>query len=263
MLDFFRRALDLTHPEGPAWDLNEEGDWAKLRDGDSDNLTAIREDVINLKYIRTPSKTPVLSDLEREYGINPNSTLTEAERIARLEAEVYKKATTANKDDLQTLLDRAGFNLTVYQNSPNGPAVDPAIFLNQNFQMVAGGFNGYAGRSDAYAGLIGGELLVNGDIFEQSPAYLGAGTMWAGNDTAHAGYFSSLNRTLIQYDIPTDPDNWPFVFFVGGATTFNPDGSLATIEQGFAPQQQEKALKDIILKFKPLFTWCGLIVTFE
>lgn len=260
---FMHRVIDLAFPKGPAHEPKPDGDYEKFREATADNLDVVRTDVKNTAFIRTPDKTPIFRDLEREFGIAENLNLSIAERTTILKSSRYKKATTGNDDDLQTLLDNAGFNLFVYNNSPDGPAIDPALILDNNFQMQAGDqTNDFAGQDEAYAGRIGGELLVNGDVFEQTKAYFGAGDVWAGNDNAVAGYFERLKQTLIVYDIPIDPNDWPLVFFVGGVATFAGDGSILTIKQGLVPSAQEKQLKDIILKFKGLYSWCGLVVTF-
>jgi len=262
---FLRRALDLIFPKGPPYEPDIDGDMSALRDGDAENLADIREDVQSLKYIRNPALTPVLSDLEREFGVNFQDTLTEAERRQLLKPEVYKRKTTGSTGDLQQRLDDGGFDLTVYDNSPDGPAIDPAIILQQNFQMqAAGGTNYYAGNTLAYAAFLGGDLLVNGRVFEQCRGILGAGEVWAGNTNAVAGYYDNYFQSEIEYPIPTDPDSWPFVFFVGGdGADINPaTGELISIPQGSVPSNKQKLLEDLILKFKPLFTWCGLIVTY-
>jgi len=263
MSTFMKQFVDLIYPRGPVHEPKDGGFMDSFRQGIADNIDTIRTDVQNTAFIRNPDKTPIFGDLEREYGIAENNNLSLAERVEILKSSRYKKATTGNDDDLQSILDTSGFALNVYNNSPNGPAVDPAIFLDQNFVMQAGDLtNDFAGQDDAYAGRIGGELLVNGDTFDQRPNFFGAGEVWSGNDNAVAGFHTKLIQTLIEYDIPTDPGDFPLVFFVGGAATFAGDGSLLTIEQGLVSSPQEMQLKKIILKFKPLFTWCGLIVTF-
>lgn len=263
MSSFLRKAIDLLWMKGPIHEPVEDGDYSNLRDGIANNIDDIRTDVKNVAYIRDPGKTPILSDLEREYGVTVNTVLTEAQRRTLLDIERYKKKTTAQDDQLQDRLDRAGFDLTVYNNSPDGPAIDPAIILDQNFQMQAQtGTNYFAGNTDAYAGRLGGYLLVNGAIFSQIPAYYGAGDLYAGNDNAVAGYFDYLKQIPVEYPIPTDSGDFPLVFFVGGDATFNPDGSIADISVGFVPNEQRKKLEDIILQFKPMFTWCGLVISY-
>lgn len=263
-MTFDRTTIDLAHPKGPPHQPDPNGQMSNFRDGDGECLTEIRTDVKTLAFIRDPLQTPCLSDLEFDLGITPADNLSEADRRELLRPVRYPRATTGNDTDLQALLDKAfGVGtLFVYNNSPDGPAVDPAIFLDQNFQMQAGADNAFAGRSDAFAGRIGGYLLVNGDVFQQRPAYFGAGQIWAGNANAVAGYFEEMLIEPIVYEIPADPDNWPFVPFVGGAATFNPDGSLDTIAQAFLPAEQKKRMENIILKFKGLYVWFGVIVTF-
>lgn len=262
-VSFLRHFIDLAWLKGPIHEPKEDGDYSNLRDGIADNTATIREDVQEAAYVRTPSKTADLEALEKEYGLSNNANLTVAKRIEFLETARYRRATTAPDDDLQALLDRAGFDLTVYNNSPDGPAIDPAIILDQNFIVHCGDqTNDYMGQDLAYMGRVGGFLLVNGPIYTQVPAYYGCGDLWCGNDIAHCSYFERLNRIEIEYAIPASSDAWPFVFFVGGDATFNPDGSIASIGQGHVPFVQKKKLYDIILQFKPMFTWCGLVVTF-
>lgn len=214
--------------------------------------------------MRDPVRTPRLKDLLKEFGQTDDPNLTEAKKIELLNTRRYRKDTNATNDDLQTLLDKGGFDLTVYNNSPTGPAIDPDIIINQNFQMQAlEGTNYYAGNTDAYAGRVGGFVLANGATFTQSPGFLGAGyPLYAGNTNANAGFFTELIQEPVVYPTPTDPDNWPFFFFVGGPATFAGDGSILTIAQGQVPTEQRNRLEEIILGHKPLFTWCGLVITF-
>lgn len=263
MTTFFRHFIDLAWLKGPIHEPKEDGDYSNLRDGIADIATDIREDVQNVAYVRTPSKTADLQGLEREYGLSGNANLSTAKRIQLLETARYRKKTTAPDDDLQALLNKAGFDLTVYNNSPDGPAIDPAIILDQLFQVQCGDqTNDYMGQDTAYMGRVGGYLLVNGPIYTQIPAYYGCGDLYCGNDIAHCGYYERLNRYDVSYDTPVNPDNFPFVFFVGGDATFDVDGSILSIEQGLVPNEQRKKLEDIILQFKPLFTWCGMVVTY-
>jgi len=132
------------------------------------------------------------------------------------------------------------------------------------YQMVAGGFNAYAGRTDAFAGSSGGELVVIGDIYTNNNLYLAhAGNMWAGNAKSVAGYFEVSLSEKIIFPIPTDQNSWPFVFFVGGnATRDGITGVLTAIERVNIANERRAELLRIILKFKPMFTWCGLLVNY-
>jgi hypothetical protein len=209
--------LNALLPPGPIWTPEEEAHLDQLLEGIADNYEDIRELLANLADIRNPHKTIILDDLEREYGIATNFLLSEATRRLRLAGLVYSKQGNGTEDDLQNALRAVGFDVYVYQNDP---PVDPAIFLEQAFQMVAAGGNAYAGRADAFAGRLGGELLVNGSIFSTSRIFTSvAGTLYAGAGHG-AGEYEDLLIEKIEYPIPTDPSDWPFVFFVGGAVTY-------------------------------------------
>ena len=114
MPSFMRTAIDLLWNKGPIHEPKEDGDYSNLRDGIANNIDSVRVDVKNTAYIRQPSKTPILDDLEKEYGKTGNKDLATATRISLLEVERYKKKTNATDEDLQDKLDRAGFNLNVF-----------------------------------------------------------------------------------------------------------------------------------------------------
>jgi len=256
-------------PKGAAWTPKKGGNYDIILDSIGDIVLLISQRMENVRSVRRPLQTYILDDLEREFGILKNPNLTESLRRQQLDAKKNQAAGGGTASDLQTALDNAGFNVLVHKNNP---PVDPAIFLIQNFQMIAGGDNAFAGFTldginiDAFAGLLGGELLVNGSVFDQTESYImqaGGDIAFAGNGDAIAGRFDSIIRIPIQYTIPIDPDNWPFVFFVGGVATRDVvTNELLSIEQGLVPQEREEEFKRIILSIKPIYTWAGLIITF-
>jgi hypothetical protein len=257
-----RRALDALFPGGSAWKPKEGGDFDLFLDGTGDSIESSRGYLDNLSEIRRPETTPILSDLEREYGETIDLNISEDTRRMRLTAKKYSKLRNGSVDHLQAALDAAGFNLLVHENSP---AVDPAIFLDQAFQMVAGGPAAFAGNQDAFAGRIGGELVVNGDLVIQTPAYTmqsGGTFAYAGNGNAVAGRYDVFNQDFFQYDIPTDPNDWPLVFFVGGPATRDGTGTLTEIQAGEVPTERKRELKKTILQIKPEHSWAGLIITY-
>jgi len=263
-----RQTLNALMPPGSLWNPEINGGLDQLLEGIAESTEDIASFLAELAYLRNPALTTILSDLEKEYGIDVDVNLTETVRRIRLATKAFKNKSNGSVDTLQNALDSSGFGtLTVYKNSP---AVDPAIFLTEAFQMVAGGSNAYAGYFPSagspitsIAGRIGGELLVNGDIYFQQPAYLSqAGRAYAGGLHGYAGRFDELKRSLIEYQIPTDPNDWPLVFFVGGEATRAGDGSLLTIKNAVVPNERQQELKRLILAYKPIHSWCGLIVTF-
>lgn len=219
MSELMRAAIDAALPDGSIWNPEPDGDLDKLLDGSAENLETLRLFLSGIKDVRNPALTDYLDELEREFGVLTNMSLTDAQRRAQLHPLVYGRGGGGTIDDMQTALDNAGFNVTVYANDP---AVDPDPFLNQIFQMVAGGGNAFAGNAGAFARRIGGELLVNGDIFKMSRIFTSvAGNLYAGAGHG-AGEYIDLLRSKVEYPIPTDSGDWPLVFFVGGAATFDP-----------------------------------------
>jgi hypothetical protein len=271
MSDITRGMIDALLPPGKIWvpAIKEQpprgvsfpgDDLDNLLQGIAWNLDILREYLADLATLRDPLVTAMLIDLEREFGFLSDTRLDEETRRQRLLRQAYATPGNATEADLEYALQMAGFDVNVYQNDP---AVDPSIFLDQSFQMVAGGANAYAGRADAFAGRLGGELLVNGDIFTTGPLYEAvAGTFYAGDGTG-AGFYQQISVEEIIYPIPTDPASWPFIFFVGGPATRDPGtNELTAIEQAEIPIEREQEFKRLILQIKPLFTWAALIVVY-
>jgi len=250
-------------PKGSAWNPKLNGDMDKAYDGIGDILDLMNEKLLETRYIRDPEITSILDDLETEFGILTNPLLDEETRRMQLQEKKNKGKSTGASDYLQTTLENSGFNVQVHRNDP---PVDPSIFLDQNFQMVAGQLAAVAGNENAYAGRVGGELLVNGEEFTYSTAYAaqaGGASTFAGNSQAISGYFTSLQKNIIEYEIPTDPLLWPFVFFIGGDAERDGTGALTSIEQAQVPSERRDEFKQIILSIKPLFTWAGLVIVFN
>lgn len=258
MTALMRAVINTLIPKGSAWRVAPDEDLDNLYDGIADNWEEVRAFLSELDCIRDPSCTSFLADLEQEFGVFTNPNLTEQQRRDQLRPVVFNRSSNGSVDAMQSALDNAGFNVQVHENSP---AVDPAIFLDEDFQMVADGAAAFAGNQDAFAGRQGGELLVNGDIFSTEKIFESvAGAMYA--DTATAGEYTELLRTKFIYPIPTDPNSWPMVFFVGGDATRDGSGALTDIELAEVPIEQESEFKRIILKFKPMHSWAGLIITY-
>lgn len=254
-----RSVIDTLIPPGSAWRVAPGEDWDNLYDGIADNWEVVRAFLAELDCTRDPSCTQFLADLEKEFGVFTNPSLTEQQRREQLMPVVFNRSFNGSVDNLQDALDDAGFTVQVHENSP---AVDPALFLDQVFQMVSGGVDSFSGNPEAYSGRTGGELLVNGAIFKTRKDYIAvSGSFFSGDGTV-SGQYDDLVRTEITYKIPTDPDDWPLVFFVGGDATRDGSGALTEIQLTNVPQDQETAFKRIILKYKPIHSWAGLIVTF-
>jgi hypothetical protein len=262
MPNLSRSIIDSLQPPGHLWDVEENGDYDKFLEANSENKEQIRIYLSKLSELRNAKQTPLLEDLERDYGIYPDYRFTEDERRERLEVVKTSVSSTGSWEFLQDKLREFDFDLYVH---PNDPAVDPAIFLLQQFQMVCGGDNAYAGRADTFCGFFGGELVVNGDIFKQQALYAmscGSDTAYAGRSDAVAGYFLEIEQKPYQYEVPTDPGYWPLIFFVAGPATRDPvTKELIDIENGIVETFRKEELIRLIVQYKPLHSWCGLLIS--
>jgi hypothetical protein len=208
-----------------------------------------------------PDTTRSLELWEIQFGIQSPS-LDEIDRRETINQR-WKLKGGQGPDYIEQTLNDADFAVQVHENNP---PVDPANFLVGDFVMVAGGDNAYAGRDDAYAGKTTvGELLVNGFISvttDQRLYLMNAGNGYAGNSKAVAGYFEQFLVENKTYELPTDPDEWPFIWFIGGDAVRNVNNELVSIEVVQIPAEREQEFKDLILLIKPTHTWVGLIVEF-
>jgi len=231
--EIIKQALLKLFPKGSAWRPKIDGQFDKLVEGIAANEEFERAFLAGIARIRDPQTTPYLDDLEYEYGLIKDNRLTEAERRDQLQAIVYAIAGSGSETYLQDILHTAGFTQCfVYQNNP---PVNPNSFLSSSALMVANGGNHYAGYypvslpTTAVAGWTNGigELIVNGDLFQQYVAIemvAGAGIAYAGYHTAGpppylsvCGYFSDTQRQPVEYIVPQTKETWPFVFFISHA----------------------------------------------
>lgn len=266
-----RSVLNSLLPSGAFWEPSAESDYDNLLEGIASNSEIVYQHLKQLSYLRDPDRTPILSDLEKEYGVIPIPLSTESERRARLKALMYNRTSTGAWDFLQQKLRDAGFT-DVYVH-PNDPAVDPNIFLAQAFNMMCGellpgGNFAQCGEVEAQCAQVGGELIVNGDLFINTPNYVnlcGESAVQC-DDSVFCGDFDGYKSTSVDiaYVIPADSGYWPLIFFVGGAATRDPvTGELTEIEFYTLPIQRRLEFRRLILKFKPLHSWGGLIVVYS
>lgn len=226
-----RQVLDALLPPGSLWVPADDGGLDNLLKGIADNHERAREFLSQLAYLRSPLLTPILADLEKEFGILPDATLDEATRRARLEVVKTAAKNDGSLDFLQDSLLAAGFDVLVHANNP---PVDPGFFLFYAPSAICGNSSAVCGGSST--GSARGELLVNGELsYEQAP---------------------------VRYAIPTDPGYWPLFFFVGGAATRNGSGELTEIADALVPVSRRLELARLILKFKPLHSWAGLSIRY-
>lgn len=258
MPSVMRRVLNSVWPSGATWlPAPDKGlDW--LLEALGESLDEARDDMQTLATLRMPADTALLPELEIDYGIVPDTGMTESERRRVLELKKNRRFSGATPEDLQDTLRDAGFDVFVYSNDP---AVNPAPFTSA-FLLTAGADNAHAGEPDAVAEVDQRKILVNGDLVISTSEYLAhAGELEgiAGEDEAVAE-ITGTAETLFEYTSPSNPGDWPLVFFVGGAATFAPDGSIININVASIPAARIPEFKRTILEIKSTHSWAILII---
>lgn len=252
--DFLKSLL----PPGHLWALKMAGQFDEFLEGVGDESGEVLAFLGSLAKIRDPFETPLLADLETEYGIIPSVTTPELERRQNLAAVEYAAPGDGGPDYLQARLRAAGFlDLYVHQNDPK---TDPNDYLGAEFfRMLANQTNAIAGNDLAFAGYANtfpGDLVVNGSLFTEVIQWVmmaDGASSFAGNDQAFAGNFDGVERVPTIYEVPNDPDYWQFCFYVCGPNI----GDIVQV-----PLERRDALRKIILQFKPMQSWGVLIVEY-
>jgi hypothetical protein len=228
-----RAVLDALLPGGSLWSPQDDGDLDRLLDGIAANADSIREYLLTLSRLRNPMLTTILDDLEREFGVIPDSALDETVRRTRLHAIKTGASSNGGASFLQDHLQAAGFNMQVHVNNP---PVNPESLLNYGSAAITGNDTALFGRDDAvFGGVSQIDMLVNGKIYN--------------------------NQIRIAYAVPPEA-YWHLIFFVGGDATRNGSGELATVAVASVDIKRKNELESLIISCKPLFSWCGPIIRY-
>jgi hypothetical protein len=228
-----RAVLDALLPGGSLWAPEDGGGLDQILDGIADSDETVREFLDGLARLRSPLYTPILDDLEREFGIVPDDTLSDAVRRTRLLAVKTDGSSDGSADSLEAQLQAAGFPVQVHINNP---AVDPAQFVTFAPNSTFGNEDALFGKTGVLFAGRRGFLLVNGPIYYQ--------------------------QIKVEYVSPADSNYWPLVFFVGGEATRNPAGEITQIEPVTLPVSRKAEFIRLVIKYKPLHSWAGVVVVF-
>ena len=256
-----KKAIDAVWPRGSAWAQKIGGNMEGLLLGVGDSLELVRVKLSTLASLRNPDLTDQLDELEIDFGVTPDPTLTDVVRRSRLAARINSEQSAGARDHMERELQEAGFDLFVYSNDP---AIDPSQ-LTDSFLTVAGGIEAFAGEPSAVAEVFNATLLVNGSVVRAVFTWLAV----AGGDEAFAGELNAIAEQAgsidipVSYDVPVDPAAWPFIFFVGGPAFFGGSGELITIEVAQVSALRKIELEQTILRLKPLHTWAVMMVEYN
>lgn len=229
-----RAVLDALLPPGSLWSVEDDSDLDKLLDGMAANSESVRAWLHSLARLRSPMLTDSLVDLEREFGIIPDDLIAELTRRQRL----LSVKTAVNSDGsavfMQNKLQAAGFNVQVHINSP---PIDPTILLGVGTVAVCGNDTSQFGREGVvFGGDSQVDMLVNGLVY--------------------------VDQVPIGYAIPPE-EYWSLIFFVGGDAVRNEAGELVSVETVAVDIRRRQELDSLIIRYKPLITWCGPLIDYK
>lgn len=231
-----RQTIDALLPPGPLYHPKPGGDLDNLLEALGERYDGVADFLSALAFVRDPSKTPVFTDLEREYGIQPNDAISDSIRVARLNRKVYQADKIGSVDDMQDALDNAGFSLQVHLNNP---PVDPDILIGSGEYIV----NTYLGVQNAT------NIIVCGSPFAV-----------CGSSEACCGYAIYVVTPFVY---PTPPaTHRGMVYFIGGAATRGVSGELTSIAAANVDANRRADLVTTILNMRPIMAWCCLIVNY-
>lgn len=202
-----RVAWDSLLPTGSAWNVESDGDLDKYFDGLALDFEIARSRIVEAEHTRDPEKTSVLSDLEIDFGVLPDTNLTEAQRRAYLAAVMGEIDELPSWERFQAKLRAAGFDVYVY---PNDPPIDPSGVATTD-QLIVNG-TCVTEQSKDFASTVcadsSGETTVCADIV----------TTPASERGSTVGEYDGMIRTEYVYSMPPE-SRWPFVWFIAASRT--------------------------------------------
>ena len=237
-MDLFLRIYKHLLPKGRAWSLVIDGMLRKFFEGISGLPDDVRNFIDDIWSDLWPQTSRDIEAWERQFGIIPN-TAVEADRRAAL-AAAWLGGGVQSPHGVQAVLRAAGFDVYVHDPwyfSPGKTIRDARALLTP-------------------PGV--GYPLANKFIV-QVPSYVdgvmcGDPAAICGEPDALAGNSVGAGHGTVPTVVPTDPNTWPYFWYVG-AQTF---GALATID---AARRNE--FETLLLKLKPAHTWVGVFATYS
>lgn len=227
-------------PEGPLGSIKAGSDEDLMYDGLAEDTMTVYDWLISTGDIRNPYKTPILEDLEWEYGIRANKTLFVEERRRNLAALVYAKKSNGDLDGMQDALVKRGF--TTAQVFDNNPVTDTETVSMTN-----------------------GEYVVNGVIYKQYVGYQYR-AMPSDNVQQICCSVDTHRSAGALKDVKTEytylpQGNFAKIFFVGASVIR--DGvtdKITHVTPIQVPIRLRTSFLESILRYKPLDTWAMISV---
>ena len=258
--------------DGKAWALSKNKQLREFFEG----LSRVPENVKSFYDLIFSDLLPLTTrELEAwEKQFNLPGTGSDADRRARLDAR-WKEKGGQDPRYLQDTLQAAGFNVYIHEWWEPGtePALNvktcatprnPSLYIYQPGTsalpaVACGEPLSLCGEPGALSGetlsLPTGYSLVNkiGETLPEYFALCGIPTALAGESDVLCGNFNNYVFRRKQYNLPTDPNKWPYFVYYGGPNF--PD-------VGYIPAARRDEFEDLLLKINPLQLWIGVLVEF-
>lgn len=229
MLTLFKHLL----PRSKAWNLAINRLYRRFFESLSPPIIDDAKDFVDLTYFDFfPADTREINAWESAFGILDSGLLTEAERRVRL-AGLWAAQGGQNPKYIQDTLQDNGFDVYIHEwwvpGSSPAVARDPGTVTNLNYMLVNKIYN----AEIDYTVLCGEPLAA------------------CGEPTAECGENDGILFNRVQYPIPTDPAEFPYILYIGGQTF----GDVAYISSNRIDE-----LENLLLKICPTQQWIGMIV---
>jgi uncharacterized protein YmfQ (DUF2313 family) len=214
MTTIARRIIDSALPEGPIWEVQPGGQLDAVLDALATNFEDTRTKAAAVESVRDPEKTTSLSDLEIDFGVLPDTSISAAARRTYLAAIKGERGTTCSWEFLENKLRAMGYDVRVY---PNDPPLDPEDVIpiaGYNSEWIVNGDVIWSQQKD-YDTTCEDESLLTG--FHMTCE---CDTMTTGFDVTCDSYHA-MERDRYEYPYPITPARWPFIFWIAKSMTGN------------------------------------------
>jgi len=265
----------LTHllPNARAWRVTVAKQLREVLGGLGALADSIRGFFDGIYGDTRPQETRELTAWELQFAL-PNAGLTTQQRRDRLDA-TWKALGAQDPHYIQETLQNSGFDVYVHEwwepvggrsgGSVNGDvspvAREPSVYLDDGFTGY--GFTMLDGRAGIQDGAAlaqdGGTTtplgypLVNRITLATTVSIAdGSEGMNDGGALAQDGRFRTSTE-LKPYQIPADPEKYPFFLYIGGATF--PDTTEVL-------ESRRTEFEELCLKICPAEQWLGLLITY-
>jgi hypothetical protein len=247
-------------PRAEAWNLTISKQLRKFFEA----LVAVKDDAVEfldlIWFDMFPATTRELTAWEQSFGLF-RLDLTEAERRERLDG-LWKATGGQSPRYIQDTMQGAGFDVYVH-DWWELPATDPPVARNPYTALGAsvlgcGDPLMMCGEPIAQCGattVYNGYMLVNKIYTTQTQltCLCGEALMQCGEPLANCNENTGVIFNRVDYPIPTDPNQWPYIIYVGGATFPDPANIGSSRMDEF---------EDLLLKICPAHLWIGVLVDF-